>query len=121
MLFAGDGANSITLFAQQGSLEAATSSGTTTAADTGAEPTAATADGLLEDSSSTAPWECLCAVGQAHAADVNCVRWHPQQQGLLASAGDDGVVKLWKHDIPTAAGAAAAAAAAAEPEGVQVG
>jgi hypothetical protein len=25
------------------------------------------------------------------------VRWHPSQQGLLASAGDDGVVKLWQY------------------------
>ena len=33
---------------------------------------------------------------QAHAGDVNCVRWHPRDAGLLASAGDDGAVRLWR-------------------------
>lgn len=33
---------------------------------------------------------------QAHAGDVNCVRWHPRDDGLLASAGDDGAVRLWR-------------------------
>ncbi|KAH7447848.1 hypothetical protein KP509_01G123800 [Ceratopteris richardii] len=33
---------------------------------------------------------------KAHITDVNCVRWHPQEASLLASAGDDGVVKIWK-------------------------
>jgi WD40 repeat protein len=32
----------------------------------------------------------------AHAGDVNCVRWHPRQGGVLASAGDDGVVRVWE-------------------------
>ena len=32
----------------------------------------------------------------AHTADVNCVQWHPQDPTLLASAGDDGSVKLWR-------------------------
>lgn len=35
----------------------------------------------------------------AHSQDVNCVRWRPSRQsdtiGMLASAGDDGVVTLW--------------------------
>jgi WD40 repeat protein len=36
------------------------------------------------------------SVAKAHAGDVNCVRWHPRQPFLLASAGDDGLVKLWR-------------------------
>jgi hypothetical protein len=61
-------------------------------------------------------WECLVTVQQAHDADVNCVRWHPSRQGFLASAGDDGLVKLWQYTQQTqsAAGAAAPAAAAAD-------
>ncbi|KAL6781999.1 hypothetical protein ACKKBF_B10240 [Auxenochlorella protothecoides x Auxenochlorella symbiontica] len=34
----------------------------------------------------------------AHASDTNCVRWHPTIPGLLASAGDDGILKLWQYD-----------------------
>jgi WD40 repeat protein len=36
-------------------------------------------------------------VPKAHTADVNCVRWSPTQPSLLASAGDDGVIKLWSY------------------------
>ena len=28
--------------------------------------------------------------------DVNCVTWNPSERGLLASASDDGSVKLWQ-------------------------
>lgn len=34
---------------------------------------------------------------KAHSADVNCVRWHPLDPTLLASASDDGSVKLWRY------------------------
>ena len=39
---------------------------------------------------------------QAHDFDVNCVRWHPKDPLLLASAGDDNSVKLWRY-TPAAA------------------
>jgi WD40 repeat protein len=31
----------------------------------------------------------------AHSNDVNSVHWNPKVPGLLASCGDDGLVKLW--------------------------
>jgi WD40 repeat protein len=58
-----------------------------------------------------APWEQLCSVAAAHSADVNCVKWHPTDPTLLASAGDDGVIKLWRLHTPNAAPAAAAVTA----------
>jgi WD40 repeat protein len=36
------------------------------------------------------------SVNRAHDGDVNCVRWHPLDGTLLASVGDDGLVKIWK-------------------------
>ena len=33
----------------------------------------------------------------AHPTDVNCVRWHPKDPSLLASAGDDGCIRLWGY------------------------
>lgn len=33
---------------------------------------------------------------KAHSADVNCVRWNPSDPTLLASAGDDNTIKLWR-------------------------
>mmetsp|Transcript_28068 Transcript_28068/g.90653 ORF Transcript_28068/g.90653 Transcript_28068/m.90653 type:complete len:193 (-) Transcript_28068:78-656(-) len=35
----------------------------------------------------------------AHTADVNCVQWHPTDAALLASAGDDGVARVWRWDV----------------------
>uniref|UniRef100_M4C0Y6 Probable cytosolic iron-sulfur protein assembly protein CIAO1 homolog n=1 Tax=Hyaloperonospora arabidopsidis (strain Emoy2) TaxID=559515 RepID=M4C0Y6_HYAAE len=46
---------------------------------------------------------------QAHASDINCVRWSSQQWQqddhgkkslLLASAGDDALVHIWKFHLP---------------------
>ncbi|KAL3700400.1 hypothetical protein R1sor_018422 [Riccia sorocarpa] len=33
---------------------------------------------------------------KAHSTDVNCVQWHPTNPRILASAGDDGFVKIWE-------------------------
>ncbi|GMH39149.1 hypothetical protein BSKO_07047 [Bryopsis sp. KO-2023] len=33
----------------------------------------------------------------AHPCDVNCVQWHPVDSTLLASAGDDGMIRLWRR------------------------
>ena len=32
----------------------------------------------------------------AHDGDVNCVRWHPYDGSMLASVGDDGLIKIWR-------------------------
>ncbi|ODN02690.1 putative cytosolic iron-sulfur protein assembly protein Ciao1 [Orchesella cincta] len=42
-------------------------------------------------------FELLFAL-RAHSADVNCVKWHPRLENILASTGDDGCVKVWKWD-----------------------
>lgn len=41
-------------------------------------------------------FDLVLAVEQAHDADVNSVAWNPAQPDLLASTGDDEVVKLWR-------------------------
>lgn len=38
-----------------------------------------------------------CTREQAHALDLNCVRWHPTEPTLLASTSDDGTIKLWRY------------------------
>lgn len=35
----------------------------------------------------------------AHTGDVNCVKWHPIDGKIIASAGDDGFVKIWSYDL----------------------
>ncbi|GFH26413.1 probable cytosolic iron-sulfur protein assembly protein CIAO1 homolog [Haematococcus lacustris] len=45
-------------------------------------------------------WQLHAARTDAHAADVNCVRWHPNRAGLLASCSDDGSIKLWRVQGP---------------------
>lgn len=34
------------------------------------------------------------------AKPVTCVDWHSSSPGLLASGGDDCLVKLWKPSVP---------------------
>lgn len=40
-------------------------------------------------------FELVTSIREAHAEDVNSVAWHPITAGLLASASDDGSVKIW--------------------------
>lgn len=50
-------------------------------------------DGTVAGVSCSLVFEAL----QAHPrADVNCVRWHPKDPCILASAGDDGHVRIWR-------------------------
>lgn len=41
----------------------------------------------------------ISKVSNAHAADINCVRWHPLLTDILATVGDDGCVKLWTFEL----------------------
>lgn len=33
---------------------------------------------------------------KAHSTDINCVQWHPKDGGILATAGDDEVIRMWR-------------------------
>ncbi len=44
----------------------------------------------------SAPFQVLADSGSL-ASDVNCVRWNPKEAGLLASCGDDRVVRIWRR------------------------
>jgi WD40 repeat protein len=35
-------------------------------------------------------------VDACHAGDANAVRWNPACGDMLATAGDDGVVRVWR-------------------------
>ena len=50
-----------------------------------------------EDSQPPAAFQLAVTKRAAHSADVNCVRWSPTDPCLLASAGDDNTVKLWRY------------------------
>ncbi|CAI5525712.1 unnamed protein product, partial [Closterium sp. Naga37s-1] len=50
--------------------------------------------GVGEEAGSRA--QLLIRKAHAHGTDVNCVRWNPKNPRLLASAGDDEMVKIWE-------------------------
>lgn len=42
--------------------------------------------------------EVLTTVPRAHTGDVNRVAWNPINSNLLATCGDDGLVRIWRYD-----------------------
>ena len=48
-----------------------------------------------EESVGSGKYHSICNFSSAHNGDVNCVAWHPTNSDVLASAGDDYLVKLW--------------------------
>lgn len=45
-------------------------------------------------------YEVLATVPEAHPpGDVNCVQWRPGGDGVLATCGDDGTVRLWRLGV----------------------
>ena len=50
-------------------------------------------------SSSDHPLFSLDVAVNTTQGDVNCVCWHPHQGSMLASAGDDGTVRIWNYQI----------------------
>ena len=50
-------------------------------------------------SSSDQPLFSIDAVASTEHGDVNCICWHPFDGTMLVSAGDDGVVRLWRYRI----------------------
>ncbi|KAI7747526.1 hypothetical protein M8C21_016728 [Ambrosia artemisiifolia] len=52
-----------------------------------------------EDHSVDGPkYKLLLKKEKAHDMDINAVRWSPTENRLLASASDDGTIKIWKLD-----------------------
>jgi WD40 repeat protein len=84
----------------------------TAAAATAAAPAPSPTDGdagAAGDASSAsgpsgpAGWAQVGMLAKPHGFDVNCVRWHPRDPGMLISCGDDGAVRLWRHTYVEAA------------------
>lgn len=46
----------------------------------------------------TQDYKVIASVPRAHTGDVNRVAWHPTEPTLLASCGDDGVVRIWRYN-----------------------
>lgn len=39
----------------------------------------------------------VCSMDNAHTQDVNCSQWNPSITGVIASASDDGSIKIWQY------------------------
>lgn len=63
------------------------------AATTDADAATTDADAATEDADA---FVLVGVAAPAHAGDVNSVAWHPVEGRVLASAGDDGVVRVWR-------------------------
>lgn len=48
-----------------------------------------------ESNANEPTFEMITSV-RAHSQDVNAISWNPTIPGLLASASDDGDIKLWQ-------------------------
>lgn len=54
----------------------------------------------------TPSFDLVAKLDKAHSSDINCVRWSPAAPAdndgalLLASAGDDGLVRVWRFVPP---------------------
>lgn len=46
----------------------------------------------------TQKYKVTTSVPRAHTGDVNRVAWHPTESNLLASCGDDGMVRIWRYN-----------------------
>lgn len=42
-------------------------------------------------------WAQDVVVHRAHSGDVNCVAWNPVDESMLASCGDDGLIRIWTY------------------------
>lgn len=51
---------------------------------------------MSPDQKNEPKFELVARVKRAHSQDINSVAWSPSESGLLASAGDDGDVRLWQ-------------------------
>jgi len=100
---AGSGTNSIQLFTRAGgdagpqSSDHPPGSGATEGSPGSLSPEAAANGQGVQEGPQGGSWQEAARVQQAHELDVNCVRWHPHHAWLLASASDDGSIKLWRH------------------------
>eukprot|EP00298_Acanthocystis_sp_HF-20_P006265 c16176_g1_i1.p1 GENE.c16176_g1_i1~~c16176_g1_i1.p1 ORF type:complete len:351 (-),score=165.93 c16176_g1_i1:29-1048(-) len=45
-------------------------------------------------------YDCIIKISDAHKSDVNCVKWNPVRVGVLASACEDGTIRIWKFSQP---------------------
>jgi WD40 repeat protein len=51
---------------------------------------------LVQASDEGSDCKVLFKQSNAHAEDVNCIRFNPASPNMLASAGDDCLIKVWR-------------------------